>query len=123
MKHNLAWFDIPVNELERAMRFYEGVLGAPVVAENVAGIPLAWLPTPDGGRMGCLCKVAGFLPSANGVMIYFDVSGRLRAAVAAVRAHGGTVQSDVHSIGEYGYRSEVLDSEGNCIALHSPTDS
>jgi len=32
-----------------------------------------------------------------------------------------TVQQDIHSIGQHGFRAEVLDSEGNCIALHSET--
>jgi predicted enzyme related to lactoylglutathione lyase len=66
--------------------------------------------------------VKDFKPSADGIMIYFDVNGRLKEAVAAVRANGGTVQQDVHSIGEYGFRAEVLDSEGNCIALHAETE-
>lgn len=35
---------------------------------------------------------------------------------------GGTMRQDVHSIGEYGFRAEVLDSEGNCIALHAETE-
>ena len=73
--------------------------------------------------MGCLCLVEGFKPSADGVMIYLNVNGRLKEAVAAVRAHGGTVQRDIHSIGEHGFRAEVLDSEGNCIALHAYTDA
>lgn len=56
-------------------------------------------------------------------MIYFGVNGRLKDAVGAVLANGGTVQSDIHSIGPYGFRAEVLDSEGNCIALHSETEA
>jgi predicted enzyme related to lactoylglutathione lyase len=63
-----------------------------------------------------------FKPSADGIKIYFDVNGRLKEAVAAVRAHGSTVQQDVHSIGQYGFRAEVLDSEGNCITLHAETE-
>jgi len=122
MKHNIVWYDIPAIELDRAIRFYSSVLGAPVEREDVGGVPLAWLPTPDGGRMGCVCVVPGFKPSADGIMIYFGVNGRLKAAVAAVRANGGTVQSDIHSIEPYGFRAEVLDSEGNCIALHSETE-
>ena len=62
-----------------------------------------------------------FKPSADGLMIYLDVNGRLKETVAAVRANGETVQTDGHSIGEYGFRAEVLDSEGNCIALHAET--
>jgi len=123
MNHNLVWYDIPALDLDRAALFYSAVLAAPVVKEEEGDVPLAWLPTPDGGRMGCLCVVEGFKPSADGIMIYFGVNGRLRDAVAAVRSHGGTVQLDVHSIGTYGFRAEVLDSEGNCIALHSETDT
>jgi predicted enzyme related to lactoylglutathione lyase len=122
MKHNIVWFDVPVVDLDRAIRFYSAVLNAEVKKEDAGGMSLAMLPTPEGGQMGCLCVVEGFKPSADGIMIYFGVNGRLKEAVAAVRANGGTVQSDVHSIGPYGFRAEVLDSEGNCIALHSETE-
>ena len=123
MKHNIVWFDVPVLDLDRAVRFYSAVLNAEVKREDVDGMALGMLPTPEGGQMGCLCVVEGFKPSADGIMIYFGVNGRLKDAVAAVRANGGTVQTDVHSIGPYGFRAEVLDSEGNCIALHSETEA
>jgi uncharacterized protein len=119
---NLVWYDIPALDIDRAIRFYSAILGAPVRKEILGDMPLGWLPTPDGGQMGCLCVVPGFRPSPDGIMIYLNVNGRLRNAVAAVRTHGGTVQTDIHSIGAHGYRSEILDSEGNCLALHSETD-
>ena len=122
MKHNIVWFDIPALDLDRAIKFYSAVLGVTVKEESFGDMRLAMLPTADGGQMGCLCVVKDFKPSADGIMIYFGVNGRLKDAVAAVRANGGTVQTDIHSIGPYGYRSEVLDSEGNCIALHSETE-
>ena len=123
MNPNIVWYDIPALDLDRAIRFYSAVLGSPVEKEENDGVGLGWLPTSDGGRMGCVCVVEGFNPSADGVMIYFNVNGRLKEAMTAVRSNGGTVQSDVHSIGAYGFRAEVLDSEGNCIALHSETDA
>ena len=123
MKPNIVWYDIPTLDLDRAAQFYSAVLGAPVRKETDSEVPLGWLPTEDGGHMGCLCVVKDFKPSADGVMIYLSVNGRLKAAVEAVRANGGKVQSDIHSIGQYGFRAEVLDSEGNCIALHSETEA
>jgi len=123
MNPNIVWFDIPALDLDRAIQFYSAVLGAPVKKDVTGDVPLGWLPTSDGGHMGCLCVVKDFKPSADGVMIYLSVNGRLRDAIAAVRENGGKVQSDVHSIGEYGFRAEVLDSEGNCIALHSESDT
>jgi len=122
MKPNIVWYDIPALDIDRAIRFYSAVLGAPVEKEETDDVLLGWLPTADGERMGCVCVVKGFKPSADGVMIYLSVNGRLKEAVSAVRANGGTVQNDIHSIGPYGFRAEVLDSEGNYIALHSETE-
>lgn len=119
MKPNIVWFDIPALDLDRAIQFYTAVLGRPIEKEELGGVPTGMLPTVDGGKQGCVVEVKDFKPSADGIMIYLDVNGRLKEAVAAVRANGGTVQTDVHSIGEYGFRAEVLDSEGNSIALHA----
>ena len=124
MKHNLVWFDVPALDLDRAIRFYSAVLGASVAKMQEGGMTLGMLPTPEGGQMGCLVAGVGdFKPSADGIMVYFGVNGRLKEAVAAVRANGGTVQRDIHPIGPHGFRAEVLDSEGNCIALHSETEA
>lgn len=123
MTQNIVWFDLPALDLERAIRFYTAVLGAPVKREEAGGMTMGMLPTPGGGEFGCIVVVKDFKPSADGVMIYFNVNGRLRSAVEAVRAHGGTVQTEIHPIGPYGFRAEVLDSEGNCVALHSETDA
>jgi hypothetical protein len=123
MKQNLVWFDIPALDIDRAIQFYAAVLARPVKKEEFNGVPTGILPTADGGQQGCVVVVKDFHPSADGIMIYFDVNGRIKDAVAAVRANGGTVQQDVHSIGQYGFRAEVLDSEGNCIALHSETEA
>ena len=73
--------------------------------------------------MGCICVVPGFNPSAAGVMIYLGVNGRLQAAVAAGRGHGGTVSSDIHSIDLHSFRAEVSDFKCNCIALNSETEA
>jgi hypothetical protein len=123
MKQNLVWFDIPALDIDRAIRFYSAVLARPIAKEDFGDVPTGIFPTADGGQQGCVVLVKDFKPSADGIMIYFDVNGRLKDAVAAVRANGGTVQQDIHSIGQYGFRAEVLDSEGNCIALHSETEA
>ncbi|MEO5917555.1 MAG: VOC family protein [Luteolibacter sp.] len=123
MKPTLVWFDIPALDIDRAIRFYSAVLDVPIDKQDFDGVPTGLIPTSDGGQMGCICAVEDFKPSADGIMIYLGVGGRLKDAVAAVRANGGTVQRDIHPIGPHGFRAEVLDSEGNCFALHSETDA
>lgn len=123
MNGNLVWFDIPVTDLDRAMRFYSAVLGSPVKKETTGSIPIGMLPAPNGKQMGCLVTGNQSRPSMDGVMIWFDVEGRLKAAVAAVAPNGGKILGDIHDIGGFGFRAEVRDSEGNRIALYSKTDA
>lgn len=123
MNTNLAWFDIPVADLDRAIRFYSAVLGSPVKKETTGSIPIGMLPAPNGTQMGCLVTGNQAKPSLDGVMVWFDVGGRLKAAVAAATSNGGKILGDIHDIGGYGFRAEVRDSEGNRIALYSKTDS
>jgi predicted enzyme related to lactoylglutathione lyase len=69
--------------------------------------------------MGCLVTGNGAKPGLGGVMVWFDVEGRLKESIAAAAANGGRVLGDVHAIGGFGYRAELQDSEGNKIALYS----
>ena len=118
-ENNIAWFDVPVTDLDRAVRFYSAVLGSAATIEKSGSIPIGMLPTPDGGTMGCLVPGNEAKPSLHGVMVWFDVEGRLKEAVLAATANGGKVLGDIHAIGNFGFRSEVQDSEGNRIALYS----
>ena len=121
-RHNrVVWFDIPVGDLDRAGAFYAAVLGVGVTKEAFSDVTFCVIEHKDGNG-GCLVKSPDEV-SAVGVMIYLNVNGRIRDAVAKVRTHGGGLVEDVHSIGPHGYRAIVLDSEGNRVALHSDTDA
>lgn len=122
MKNNIVWFDVPVTDLDRAIRFYSAVLASPVAKEQTGSIPIGMLPTPDGQKMGCLVTGNQARPSLDGVMIWFDVDGRLGAAVMAATENGGEILGDIHAIGGFGFRAEVKDSEGNRIALYSSSN-
>jgi len=85
MKQNIVWFDIPSLDIDRALGFYSAVLAKQIQKEVHDGVSMGVLPTSDGGQQGDVVLVKDFKPSADGVMIYFDVNGRLKDAVAAVR--------------------------------------
>jgi predicted enzyme related to lactoylglutathione lyase len=121
-KHNRAvWFDIPVADLDRAIAFYSDVLAIAVHRESFEGFEFAVLDH-DQGNGGCLVPNTGEVAD-TGVLIYLNVDGRMRDALEKVRAKGGVVKQDVHQIGPHGYRAIISDSEGNCVALHSRSDS
>jgi uncharacterized protein len=121
--NQIVWCDIPVKDLDRAIRFYSAVLGAAVKKQQHEGMTFAMLPHADEhGVSGCLTtggEGSKSEPSQQGPLLYFNCQGRLDQAVAAVSPNGGKVLQPKHPIGPYGFRAVVLDSEGNRIALHS----
>jgi uncharacterized protein len=120
LDHQVVWFDIPVRDLDRAIRFYSAVLGAPLQREVAgAGMDLAVLPHSPNTVGGCLVQRTGDEPGRQGPLIYLNARGRLDDAIAAAGKHGGKVIEPKHSIAPHGFRAVLLDSEGNRIALHS----
>ena len=119
MANQIVWCDIPVLDLDRAVKFYSAVLGAPVKKQEFPGMTMGILPHNDGEVGACLFKSAEDKPSEAGPMIYLNVNGRLDEAIGAVVPNGGKVIKPKHAIGPYGSRAVILDSEGNRIALHS----
>jgi uncharacterized protein len=119
MKNQIVWCDIPVSDLDRAIKFYSAVLGQAVSKESHGEMNFGLLPHTDGSVGGCLVKTDDAKPSANGPLIYLNCEDRLDVAVSAVEKNGGKILQPKHPIGPYGFRAMVLDSEGNRIGLHS----
>jgi predicted enzyme related to lactoylglutathione lyase len=119
MSDQIVWCDIPVTNLDRAIRFYSKVLGQEVKKESAPGMTFGLLPHAGESVSGCLCEMSDAKPSANGLLVYMSCEGRLDIAIAAVEINGGKVLKGKHQIGPYGFRAVILDSEGNRIALHS----
>jgi uncharacterized protein len=115
-QNNIVWADIPVTDLDRACAFYAAVLGRKVEQHTFEGMTFAVFEH-TGGNGACLVKSGA--PSSTGPLMYLNVQGRLDAAEAEVAKHGGQVLIPKHVIGPHGFRSVILDSEGNRVALHS----
>jgi uncharacterized protein len=114
-----VWCDIPVTNLDRAIKFYSEVLGQPVKKESMPGMAFGLLPHANDSVSGCLVEMKDRKPSADGPLVYLNAEGRLDAALAAVTANGGKIVQPKHPIGPYGFRAVFQDTEGNNVALHS----
>lgn len=120
--NRVVWCDIPVADLERAMTFYREVLAIKIDRMDFDGTSFAILEH-EKGNGGCLIPHAGYSGCTDGPLIYLNVDGRIRAAVAQVEKLGGKVLEAIHPIGPHGIRAIVLDSEGTRVALHSTVDA
>lgn len=114
------WFEISVNDMDRARKFYESALGLQLGLNRVESTLMAWFPTTEGGAgcSGALLKSKGRTPSHDGTMIYFSVPD-IEAVLARVAANGGRTLTPKTDIGEYGFYATFEDSEGNRVGLHS----
>jgi predicted enzyme related to lactoylglutathione lyase len=119
MSNQIVWCDIPITDLDRAIKFYSAVLGQKVEKQSFPGMTFGLLPHAGESASGCLVEMEDAKPSADGPLIYLNCEGRLDMAIAAVELNGGKVLKARHQIGPYGFRAIVMDSEGNRIALHS----
>ena len=122
MSNTFVWVDIPVLDLDRAIRFYSAVVGQPVDKIGGPGFNFGLFKHEGNSVGGCLIEPEeGVAPSLTGPLVYIDAGDRLDAAVAAAQAHGGKVLKGKHSIAPNGFRAVIADSEGNRVALHSMT--
>lgn len=122
----LCWTDIPVDNLDRAIKFYSAVLGNEVRKMSEGGFEYGLLPHGEQNASACLCvggDSAGMKnkPSQSGPLIYLSVDGCLEDAVKAAKSNGGKVLQERYQIGPHGFRAVIVDSEGNRVALHSST--
>jgi uncharacterized protein len=123
MKINpVVWFEIYVQDMERAKKFYETVFEA----------KLDKLPSPDpdiemlafpmsmegSGAAGALTKMKGFASGRNSVLVYFSCDDCALEA-SRVKKAGGRLEKEKMSIGQYGFIALAIDTEGNMIGLHS----
>lgn len=121
MKPNpVGWFEIYVDDMDRARRFYEQVFVTELQKLTADGLDMyAFAISRDTwGASGALVKFDGMPAGVGGTLVYFSCDD---CAVESVRveAAGGTLVRPKMSIGEYGHIVLAKDTEGNLIGLHS----
>ena len=120
VQNPVCWFEIYVQDMERARRFYEAVLQVKLHKLN-STVPELWAfpqSFTNYGASGALAKMEGVPPGGNSTLVYFSC---VDCAVEAKRvvASGGRILKEKFSIGEYGSIVLAFDTQGNMFGLHS----
>jgi uncharacterized protein len=121
----VGWFDIYVEDMDRAQGFYETVLDTTLFPMDDPNDPTAQMrgfgdDFASHGAGGALVKLEYTQPGPGGSMVYFSCED-CAVEEARVSAAGGSIVRPKFSIGEHGSVSIVSDTEGNMIGLHSVT--
>lgn len=118
----VGWFDIYVDDLDRAVGFYEAVLGRKLeeIGDPTGESQMMSFPAEMSayGAGGALSKSQHARPGIGGTIIYFSVAD-CATEESRVEAAGGKVIRPKFSIGEFGWVSLLQDTEGNLIGLNS----
>lgn len=116
----INWFELAVEDLDRARRFYETVLGTQLRPEAGGDTPMMLFPSGGGDAVGgALVKDARRRPGAPGTLVYLNANGKLDECERRIEAAGGKVLLPKTDIGEPGHIVLLLDSEGNQVGLHA----
>lgn len=125
MEANLGtWFEIPVNDMERARAFYENVFDIKIKVVQFGATQMGWFPSPGDpmapGAGGSLVHNPDhYRPSSDGTLIYLS-SGDITTELNRIEKAGGRVVQGKTQISEdIGYMAIFVDTEGNRVAMHS----
>lgn len=118
----VAWFDIYVDDLSRAVAFYETVLGHKLeeMGDPTGESQMMSFPADMSlyGAAGALTKSPHARPGVGGTIIYFS-SQDCAVEQSRVVDAGGIVVRPKFSIGAFGWVSLCQDTEGNMFGLNS----
>lgn len=119
----IRYVEIPVTNLDRAMAFYEAVLGLDLERQTIDGYDMALFPFTEGapGATGALAKGDIYKPSKDGAIVYFTVPD-IDPVLERAKARGAAILYEKKNVGAFGFVAEIEDSEGNRIALHAAAD-
>ena len=119
----VGWFEIYVQDMPRAQKFYEAVLLVDLEKlsmPDAAEIEMMAFPMDmeRSGASGALAKMPGFPSGGNSTLVYFSCADCADEA-GRVTSSGGRVHQEKTPIGEYGFIALAYDTEGNMFGLHS----
>lgn len=119
----VGWFDIYVDDMDRAQAFYETLLDTTLSPMDDPNDPTAKMRAfgddfISHGAGGALVQMDHARPGPGGSMVYFSCED---CAVEEARAPaaGGSVVRSKFPIGDHGFVSIITDTEGNMVGLHS----
>ncbi len=119
-KNPAVWFEIYVQDMNRAKKFYESVLQGKLEKLDSPGMDMLAFPMEmnASGASGALVRMQGFPSGGNSTLVYFACED-CSVEEGRVTKSGGRIHKKKFSIGRYGFISLAVDTEGNMFGLHS----
>ncbi len=116
----VVYFEIPVSDIDRAIKFYKSVFNFNFDKETIDNNEMALFPfvSENSGISGALAKGSIYKPTKDGVVIYFNTEN-IDETLKLATVNGGQILYPKTDNG-IGLVAEFEDTEGNRIALYQP---
>ena len=124
-KNRVVHFEIQADDVARAKAFYEKTFDwkiAPLMTKEQGGMDYWGLTTGAEGTPGI--NGGMYQRTPENVLKTYDCTlevADIDAAVAAVKANGGTITKEKSEIPGVGWLAGALDTEGNKFGMMQPT--
>ncbi len=124
-KSAINWFEIPVNDFDRAKKFYETLFDFSMKEQTWGNTRIGyfeWDREEDGRGGSIVYDPEYYTPSTHGPLIYLNCEPRIQRVIDRVIPAGGKLLQNktiVAATFDLGYWALILDTEGNRIALHA----
>ena len=117
----LNWFEIAVNDIARAKKFYEAIFEMKMEEMEMPGMKYAMFPwSAEAGKVsGGLAQSPMHKTGSGGSILYLNANPDLQNVLNRVEKAGGKITMPKTDIGENGFMAFIIDTEGNSIGLHS----
>ena len=118
-RSRIVWFEIPVEDMDRAQKFYEEILSTEMKRVQFGPENCTVFPYEPPAIGGCLIQGPGLKPG-HGVIPALNADPSLDVVLGKVQAAGGSIiqtRTELpHGMGCY---ARIEDTEGNLVGLHA----
>lgn len=123
MKNPISWFEIYVDNMDRASAFYGTMLAVEftdLLDPSETSLQMKAFPSDmdNYGASGALVCMEDMPAGQNSILVYFACDD-CAVEEARIEGAGGTVIRPKFAIGDYGFITLAKDTEGNMFGLHS----
>lgn len=121
-KNFLVWAEIPVTEMDRAVRYYEAVLQTKLEMYEADGTLMPTFKTEDQSGIAVHLSVGKPAQDGEGPTVYLHSPDTLEDTLERVKEAGGKVVTDIITIPP-GRFFDSRDLDGNSIGFFSYTNA
>ncbi|MFA7153446.1 MAG: VOC family protein [Methanoregulaceae archaeon] len=116
---NIAYFEVPADDLKRAKKFYTEILGWEFNPSQVPNIPVEYWNISTGKSAKDTLNMGGLYQrkEQSSRILMYAVVDDIDTALQKVEKLGGKILSPKMSLDTVGNLVTVIDSEGNLIGL------